>query len=311
VGRTKFSVRVSRRAAVEVETSVPQQLQDALRHPAVGPVRLEVVDDAPRASREKFSYEISGFVCGARYITFRNSLVNAYTTILERVFYHEINSVFTAPGKPDARSVGAALKPFLKLLKYHLPKATPMERHAYVAATYRGRKLAVYQRALEKLDRRGLLKSDSFSSAFLKWEKILEKAKRQVARLVQPRAPAYNVELGRYLHPIEHDIYLSIDHTFQAPTVMKGLNSLQQGQIFHNAWTSFQDPVACSIDALRFDQHIGEQLLEQEHSVYKMIYPRDPYLAMLLRWQLETTALLGLTGYSLSIRWMEGGVQAT
>jgi len=257
-------------------------------------------------TKSKALFEVGGFVAQAKYTAFANTVENAYTALLERVFYHEVGGVFTVPANPTQAVVDAALSGFARVLRFKLHHASPVERHAYVAATYSGRKLAVYQNAVAKLDRRGLLASDSFISTFLKWEKILVQAKRAVPRVIQPRGPAYNVELGRYLHPIEHLVYHSIDQVFGHPTVMKGLNSSEQGRCFNEAWRDFQRPVALCIDASRFDQHIRRALLTFEHRVYDWIFSGDVYLRQLLRRQLRTRGFMR-TGGTLFKYEVEGG----
>lgn len=285
-------MRLAQRDAIVVATRVPLNLQTALMSPSGEPPDLKEEADSPVKEKNQAIYELGDFPCAARFLAFRDCAENARCALLERVFYHEIAGVFTSPADPSVQVVGALLQNFRRKLGFVLPKATPVERHEYVAARYRGRRLQVYQAAVEKLDRRGLLESDSFSSAFLKFEKILEQPKRQVPRLIQPRAPAYNVELGRYLHPVEHVIFRAIDSVFGHPTVMKGLNASEQGEIFHKAWCTFQHPVALQIDASRFDQHIRSGLLKWEYSVYDKIYSNDPYLRMLLRWQLKTRGFM-------------------
>jgi hypothetical protein len=172
---------------------------------------------------------------------------------------------------------------------HKLPHATPVERRLYVETTYWGRKKVVYSHAADVVERRGLKHSDSYLSPFSKVEKIACQNKRLVPRIIQPRSPVYNVELGRYIHPMEHAVYQAIDHTFGHPTVMKGLNAFQQGTIFHDAWASFRCPMALMIDASRFDQHIRTGLLSWEHGIYNEMFGHDEYLANLLRWQLKST----------------------
>jgi hypothetical protein len=251
---------------------------------------------APHVEPVKYTYDIGGFAARARIFAFANSIGNMTSALYERVFFHEIGGVFTVPSDPSIGEVGTALRKFRTRLLARLPRATPLERHMFVSLTYRGRKLAVYKRAAENLDRRGLRVSDSYLTTFLKLEKLVGQNKRQVPRVIQPRRPEYNVELGRYLHPIEHDVYVGIDHTFGHPTVMKGLNSSKQGTIIAEAWAQFQRPCALCIDASRFDQHIRTGLLSWEHSVYAGIFNNDPYLARLLSWQLKSTGFARVGG---------------
>lgn len=272
-------------------TRVPLPLQDALRD---GPDRLKIQDDAPSRNtvKQQFSYCVGGLPSAASFITFANSFENARCALLERVFYHEIGGVFVKPDDPSIQVVKTLLQPFKRAFLPRLPHATPMGRQEYVDATYSGRRKVVYQKAVDKLQQRGLLRSDAYLSTFLKWEKILRQNKRQVPRVIQPRSPAFNVELGRYLHPIEHAVYNSIDRTYGHRTVMKGLNALEQGRIFHEAWARYRRPKALLIDAARFDQHIRSGLLEWEHAIYLFIFQNDSLLARMLRWQLRNTGFM-------------------
>lgn len=267
---------------------------------------LRVSQTEPGRSRTLFSYLLGGFPSMTRFLTFADCAENMKCALLERVFFHEIGGVFTSPHDPGVGAVESLLTNFKRKFLRVCPKATPVERHEYVAATYRGHRRTIYENACQKLDRRGLLKTDSYLSTFLKYEKIKVESKRQVPRVIQPRKPAYNVELGRYLHPIEHTVYRAIDRVFGHPTVMKGLNASQQGTIFHEAWATFKHPQALCIDASRFDQHIRVGLLSWEHSLYKSIFSSDPELQQLLRWQLESRGFARAGGKLFSYK-VKGG----
>jgi hypothetical protein len=135
---------------------------------------------------------------------------------------------------------------------------------------------------------RPIQRKDSYLSTFVKAEKINFSAKPDPApRVIQPRNPRYNVELGVYLKPIEHELYKCIGEVFGGPVVVKGLNAQQRGRLISSKWSKFQHPVAIGLDAKRFDQHTSKQALRWEHSVYLNIYKNDPVLAKLLSWQIN------------------------
>lgn len=245
--------------------------------------------------------ELGGLVSDARFRAASNTMSNALCALLERVFYHEIGGVFTTPAEPSWAVVDRTLGAFAAALRGYGHVYTPMDRHSFVESTYRGRKLQIYRNALRRLDARGLLPRDSYIGAFVKWEKLPVTGKRLVPRIIQPRAPEYNVELGRYLHHIEHQLYRTVDQAFGGePVVMKGYNAFETGAIFSAAWGRFASPLCLMMDASRFDQHISRPLLRWEHSIYLDAFKGDPYLAYLLKMQLKTKGFVRTTdGYTI------------
>jgi hypothetical protein len=168
-----------------------------------------------------------------------------------------------------------------------MPSTTPITRDQFLEY-YRGRKLTVYRNAVESLMHRPVQKKDSYLSTFVKAEKINFTAKPDPApRVIQPRNPRYNVEVGVYLKPIEHEVYRAIGKVFGSPVVVKGMNAQQRGRLIASKWSEFKHPVAVGLDAKRFDQHTSEQALKWEHSVYLRHYKNDPKLRELLSWQLS------------------------
>jgi len=145
----------------------------------------------------------------------------------------------------------------------------------------------VYQRAMESLNIKGIKKKDSYIGVFVKFEKLRFKSdKTPVPRVISPRKPRYNLELGTYIRPIEKRIYTLIDKLFGSKTVMKGLNMEQRGEIIYKHFTSYQKCVAISLDASRFDQHVSVSALQWEHTMYKIFWPRNNHFRKLLKWQL-------------------------
>jgi hypothetical protein len=130
-----------------------------------------------------------------------------------------------------------------------------------------------------------LSKRDARLKTFVKAEKLnLSKKPDPAPRVIQPRDPRYNVVVGPYLKPLEHKVYKAIAAVWGGPTVMKGFNAVEQGCIIRGMWDSLGDPIAISIDASRFDQHVSADALRWEHSVYNGVY-KSPLLAKLLSWQ--------------------------
>ncbi|APG76269.1 hypothetical protein 2 [Changjiang tombus-like virus 5] len=154
---------------------------------------------------------------------------------------------------------------------------------------YQGRRKEIYQRAADSLASRPLVKSDAFMSTFLKCEKIDFSSKPDPApRVIQPRTPRYNVEVGRYLKPLEKRICRGIAEIWGGDTILKGKNAEQSAVSLRQMWDQFDEPVAVGIDATRFDQHVSYEALEWEHSVYMLCFPPHtrPKLERLLKMQL-------------------------
>jgi hypothetical protein len=91
------------------------------------------------------------------------------------------------------------------------------------------------------------------------------------------------------LKPLEKKVVESLAEVWGGTTVMKGLNAEGVGKAFSDMWSDFDDPVAFSLDAVRFDQHVGTDALKWEHSVYGKCFSQEDRakLLRLLQWQLK------------------------
>lgn len=259
-------------------------VSSSLTHPNLG-----LHNTGFRKAIPRFIGMVSGLVGRARYVVFDNSIVNANTALLERVFYHAVPGGFAAPSVPLIEVVFRHLQCFRREYISHITKTVPVSLQVYPEQNYRGRRLALYQRARDHVRARCYdAKTFGDLATFIKHEKVLLKDKRLVPRVIQPRSPEYNVCVGRYIRQLEHRIYDIINQMFGGPTVMKGLNCFQQGRAFSQAWSSFSEPCAIMLDAVRFDQHVSAPMLQWEHSLYTAWFD-DPYrkqLASYLRLQL-------------------------
>jgi len=122
-------------------------------------------------------------------------------------------------------------------------------------------------------------------STFVKLEKLPDNpAKPDPApRAIQPRAPRYNVELGRYLKKMEKNLCEGIAELWGGATVMKGRNAHGVAKCMREMWEQFVDPVAVGLDATRFDQHVSVPALGFEHSLYVALTPEGRHRAKLKR----------------------------
>jgi hypothetical protein len=152
-------------------------------------------------------------------------------------------------------------------------------------ATRTGSKRKMYEQARENL----LLKPRTLStlsrlSFFTKWESTVH-SKKQVPRIVSPRSFEFNYLLGKYIRPVEHDIFNALSSLFGSDVVVaKGLTQQQKGNLIARKLVG---RVAVGLDASRFDQTIRETLLGVEHSLYNKLYQGDRLLSSLLKCQLK------------------------
>lgn len=251
-------------------------------------------------SNNRRVYHLLGTGTALRYVVHNNSLNNVRRGIAERVLYIKSNDgTYSSPVRPAAGVFKERMVKFHRCIRRCLPSTTPIARDEF-PSLYRGRRVAMYQAAVETLRSRAVERRDAHLKAFVKAEKILWhvavivlllaakiSAKNDPApRLIQPRSLRYNVELGRYLKPHEGLIYRAIGKVWGDVTVAKGLNSSQRGHLIERKWNMFRKPVAVGLDASRFDQHVSADALRWEHSVYHGMNS-DPEFKKLLSWQIH------------------------
>lgn len=199
-----------------------------------------------------------------------NDDINALErAVKERVFFvKDHTGAFCEPPRPvDKEFFFRRLQAFTERLFVHLPSTVPITRQQFVE-TYSGRKRVNYQKALDSLDVIPLRPKDSYIKTFLKFEKTNFTNKDPVPRVISPRDPRFNIEIGRYIRPIEERIFKSIGKVMGRDTVMKGMNAVQIASSITRKWNEFKKPVAVGMDASRFDQHVSKEALAWEHSIY-------------------------------------------
>lgn len=234
---------------------------------------------------------IAGVSPPADLRAYNNNIASLERAVKERVFFVKLDGKFTSPPKPLSRELFfARMDKFSKLLAAHLPSTVPVMRHQFVDR-YRGRKRVNYQKALDSLNVKEFSFKDSYIKTFTKYEKTLfSSVKDPVPRVVSPRSLRYNIELGRFLSPIEERIFRAIGKVMGENTVMKGMNARDSARAIVAKWHSFRDPVAVGGDASRFDQHISVEALQWEHGVYTRCFPvarHKARLSSLLKMQLK------------------------
>lgn len=221
---------------------------------------------------------------------FNNSINTLERAVKERVFYVQDKGQFVPPPRPETGVFAARLFDTLQQLRGFLPRAAPLTRYQFVE-TFRGRKRRIYEAAYSSLLGRSVTVKDAEIKVFTKFEKVDFSSKVDpVPRVVSPRSTRYNIEVGRYLRPIEERIFKSLACLFGHVTVFKGMNALRSGRLMREKWDMFVNPVAVGLDAKRFDQHVSVDALRWEHSVYVECFPLAKYktrLRALLRQQLR------------------------
>lgn len=220
-----------------------------------------------------------------------NSLVNLERAVLERVFFcKDFGAVFHPPPLPVSNArFTTELSEFTRRLHRRLPVTTLDSVEGFLNH-YKGRKRAIYAEAAVSLQACGIRRRDSYVNPFVKAEKINFSAKPDsVPRVIQPRDPRYNLEVGRYIKNMEKPLYRAIDKVYGTRTVTKGLDNVQTAELIVDAWKSFVDPRALKADAKRFDQHVHETALRWEHGVYLRAAEHNERtrLGKLLSWQIN------------------------
>lgn len=220
---------------------------------------------------------------------FNNDIDTLERAVKERVFFVKDPTGFVPPPKPVPGHFSRTLSGVREALVAVLPRTAPLSRAAFVS-TFRGRKLRTYTNAYNDLLRSSFNSRDAHVKVFVKYEKTDFTSKTDpVPRVISPRSPRYNVELGRYLRKLEEKIFVSLSKLFGHPTVFKGVNSLESGRLMSQKWGMFRNPVAIGLDASRFDQHVSVDALRWEHSIYIECF----------RWVKHRIQLAGLLGMQL------------
>jgi len=259
-----------------------EAIQTTLSHPALTIKRY--LGALPHVRRY---FQISGFSPPNRYLVHNSSLNNLARGVLTRVL--------TVKGQPTPKPIEGAyskhLGGFRRLIVRCFRSTTPVSQQEFVDY-YKGRRRTIYQNAADSLLTKGIDQRDARIKAFVKAEFINSDDKPDPdPRVISPRDPRYNVEVGKFLRPVEHHVYAAIGRVFGGPTVLKGYNAQQIGRIFKQKWDTFRNPVAVGLDASRFDQHVSVDALRWEHSVYNAIFGNNRELRKLLKWQLRNKVI--------------------
>ena len=240
---------------------------------------------APITNERKW-YSFAGYASTYEYVVHNSSLVNVCRGLVERVFCVVRDGKLQRPLRPKnnifERKLGNVGRKISSIVGY-----CPAMTRSEFCDSYSGTRRATYEKARLSLDVLPCTRKDAYLKTFVKAEKINITLKPDPApRVIQPRDPRYNVEVGRYLKPLEPRLMKAIDKLWGEKTAIKGYTVEKVGEILHQKSLRFKNPCFVGLDASRFDQHCSRPALEWEHSVYNAIF-RDPYLAELLTWQID------------------------
>lgn len=206
--------------------------------------------------------------------------------LLERMYYCKVGNGFAPPPAVSSIVVKSTLNPFRNVVRKCFGsnpiRLSPIE----FVEMFHGRKRTIYENALTEYYESGVLAKHAICIAFVKCEKV---PPGKAPRCIQARTVIFNIGLGTYLKHIEHRIYDAIGRAFgdDEPVVAKGLNVEELGEVITKKWNHFNDPVAVGMDATKFDMHVSAEMLQWEHSLYKMLYPNDKELDRLLNYQIN------------------------
>jgi len=257
-----------------VETSI-----DVTGHPDITTTRFINGKRCTRAVRV-----LSGFSGGATYNMHNNSLNNLSRGVVERVLYTRTPEGLVPPLRPVQQAFERLSGVSAAVLRKTCP-TTVVSRDEY-PELYSGRKRLVYERAVASLSAEAVSRRDAIVRVFVKAEKVAFSASKPdpVPRVIQPRHPRYNVEVGRYLKNFEKLMYLGFERAFGYKVILKGLNATETATAIKGMWDTYKKPVGIGLDASRFDQHVSSEALDFEHRYYNSVF-NSPELKKLLSWQ--------------------------
>ncbi len=231
---------------------------------------------------------MSQFLFGHNVQTHNNSLANLCRGVGERVLFTDAR--LSLPIAPKNGIFVRKLASYREQLFRGIGRQSPVT-HSQFVDYYKGPRRVLYQRAVDDLALSGVRPRDAMLKTFVKAEKLNFDLKPDpVPRVIQPRDPRYNVEVGCYLRPLEPKLYDAIDGLFRSPTIMSHYNAYRTATILKEKFDKFADPVCIGLDASRFDQHVSQQALEFEHGLYDLIY-RSKKLRWLLGMQIHNRGI--------------------
>lgn len=236
-----------------------------------------------------------------------NNLVRAIT---ERVYNVQRGGVLVPTPKPKPGWWNAEMYEYVEAVRSRVADGCsghyvgPLSVKQFLAQCPKS-KLKIYEAAAKTYEERGWIDKDAWLKLFVKFEKINFTKKTDPApRLISPRSPVYNLALGRYTRAVEEKIFDALADIWgyeeHEKVVMKGETVEGVASQLRRKWDRYNDPVAVGLDASRFDQHVSEDALIYEHSIYNAIFG-SPELKSLLKKQLRNYGVAYHNGYKIEM----------
>lgn len=255
-----------------------------------------VVEQTMGSPRQKKYSVIDLFTCARQFLVYNSSIWNLARALNERFFYAKVNGSWQLPPQPVEGKWEELATLVHPLLVDSLHKFTPYAREE-IPLLYTGRKRSIYLRAEVDLQCKPLTAADFMLNIFGKTENLDSTVKKQediVMRVIQARGARYNLELGRYLKKIEHQVYKDIDNMFaketglsyKYKTIIKGMNSETTAKHVCWKWDHFDNPVFIGVDAKRYDQCVSVASLIFEHLIYPKYFKNKRHRKT-LKWLLS------------------------
>lgn len=205
-------------------------------------------------------------------IVYNNTVSVALRALTERLFFVKSGSEFVPCPKPKP-GVFKRLSRFSVKVRKSLSAIPPVWSREQFVESYTGQKRRRYTSASENLYCGGYKKRFGYLSTFIKAEVYDATLKANPCpRLIQPRSPEYNVELGRFLRPLEKLTYKAIDRVFGHHVVLKCDPPWKRASTIAGYWSEFSEPCFVGMDASRLDQHVSPDALAFEHEYYSSVH---------------------------------------
>lgn len=251
-----------------------------------------VISPSGKPVRQRSLYKYTSIGPQLRFGCFNNSIANVSRGLVERVCMHrEADGTLVDLYDPPRAFFDARMSRFRDSVVELLPVLPPVSAEMYISK-YSGGKWKMYERERISLEREPIHEKDSCIGAFPKFENTKEEKLTAACRIISPRGPRFNIELGRRISQYEKPIARAIGTiygkgTFK-PVIMSGLNARERATNIKRAWDSRKNPVVIGLDAKHWDKHVSQTALRHEHSVYLGVSkgPDQVDLKMLLECQI-------------------------
>lgn len=241
------------------------------------------------AEKERSVYVVGGLAPEGRDLcTNAADVLTTCAAIAERMIYAKVNGkLLKRPGHSKEyydRHLNEFKFSVVKAIGRTLHPDTPEE----FVESYKGRKRTIYGNYLEEYLHTGAKRIHAVFNTFMKVEKV---PRSKTPRTIQPRSPIFNIGVGRHLKKAEKVLFKAMAKVFrQRHVVFKGLNAIDMATEMRRLWDRYNDPIAISIDASRFDASVDGGLLEHEHSMWNMLF-HSRELRRLLSYQVKNVGV--------------------